>query len=78
MSQAPRRSFAESAEFPRWIIATGGVLVAFILWLAVFSDASGMVKLPGPGSIVYMAVVLCFAVFLIYLARRRAGGRHRR
>lgn len=59
------------------------VLVGFILWLAVFSDASGKVELHGPGavifSLIYMAIVLGVAVFLIYLGRsRRAGGRGRR
>jgi hypothetical protein len=79
MSQQPRRSFAESAGFPRWIVAVGVLLVGFILWLAAFSDASGKVGMPGPGSVIYLASVLGVVAFLIYFGHsRRAGGRGRR
>lgn len=78
-SQPRRRSFAASAELPRWIVAAEVVFVGFILWLAVFSDASGKVGITSPGSVIYsviyMAAVLGVALFLTH---RRPGERRRR
>jgi hypothetical protein len=78
-SQPRRRSFAASAELPRWIVSAGVVLVGLILWLAVFSDASGKVGITSAGSVIYsvlyIAAVLGLAMFLMY---RRPGERRRR
>lgn len=64
-----KRSFAESVEFPRWVLAAEVVLIGFMLLLAALSDSSGKVRTPGAGSILYMAAVLGVAALLIYVRR---------
>ena len=66
------RVFAQTAEFPRWILASGVLLIGFMLLLAVLSDASGELKTPGIGSVLYMVGVTGVAAFLIYSRRSRS------
>ena len=70
MSRSRKQSFANSAVFPRWMLAAGVLLIGFMLLLGALSDASGRLRAPGLGSVLYMAAVSGVAAFLIYSGRR--------
>ncbi len=77
--QPRKRFFAESAEFPRWFLAVGVVLIGFMLWLAAQSDVSGDLVKPGYGSAIYMVAVIGVALLLVYAGRnRRPAGKNRK
>lgn len=79
LSRPRKRSFAESVEFPRWVVAAGVLLIGFMLLLGALSDASGELRTPGLGSVLYMAAVAGIASLLIYTGRRRhPSGKDRR
>jgi hypothetical protein len=53
-----KRTVAESAQFPRWVVAAGVVIIGFMLLLARLSDSSGNLTRPGRGSVLYMAALI--------------------
>ncbi len=63
--------FAKSAWFPRWIKLPFVLIIGLMLWVGVLSDPSGKPRLPGMGSILYVAAVIGVAVFLAYADRNR-------
>jgi hypothetical protein len=69
---SPRRTFAETAEFPQWMLVGGILLVGFLLLTGALSDASGKLSKPGLGSVLYMAALIGVGAVLLY------SGRHRR
>jgi hypothetical protein len=47
------------------------LIVGFMLWIGVLSDPSGKLRMPGMGSIFYVAAVIGVAAFLAYADRNR-------
>lgn len=74
-ARSRRRTFAESVEFPRWILAAETVLIGLMLLLGALSDSSGAVRSPGVGSIVFIAAVIGIAVAVIHRGRNRSSDR---
>lgn len=68
---SPKRTFAETAEFPQWILVGGVLLVGFLLLIGALSDASGKLSKPGLGSVLYMAALIGVAAVLLYSKRHR-------
>lgn len=73
--RSQERRFAKSVAFPVWITIPFVLIIGLILWLGVLSDPSGKLRMPGIGSIFYVAAVICVAAFLAYsdLKRDSAG-----
>ena len=63
------RRFEKSVAFPRWMTIPFFLLIAFMLWIGVLSDASSKVSTPGIGSILYVFAIIAVAAFLAYLDR---------
>jgi hypothetical protein len=66
-----QRRFAKSFSFPRWITVPFVLIVGLMLWLGVLADPSGKLRMPGVGSILYVAAVIGVAALLAYIDRRR-------
>jgi hypothetical protein len=50
-----------------------------MLWIGVLSDPSGRLRMPGMGSIIYVAAVIGVAAFLAYADRNRdSAGKNRK
>jgi hypothetical protein len=65
-----KRSFAKTAEFPRWIVAATILLIGIMLLLGALSDASGRLRIPGVGSALYLSLIIAIAAVIIYSGRR--------
>ena len=70
LNRGRKRSFAESVEFPRWVVAAGVLLIGLVLLLGALADDSGKLRMPGAGSVLCMAAVGVAAV-LSYSRRSR-------
>ena len=66
-----KRRFAECVEFPRWVVAAGVLLIGLILLLGALADDSGKLRMPGAGSVLYLAAVIGVAAVLFYPRRSR-------
>ena len=83
IARSRKRSLAESLGFQRWVVAVGVLPVGFVLSLAVLSDASGTLIMPGLGTAFSLTAIAAIAAFLIYAAgnwpptrnNRRSGSR---
>ncbi len=64
---------SKSMPLPRWITIPFILIIGLILWVGVLSDESGHLTVPGIGSIVYVAAVICIAAVLAYLDRDGPG-----
>ena len=69
--RSPKRSFAESVEFPRWILAAGVLLIGLMLLVATLADDSGKLNTPGTASVLYLTALIGIAAALIYSDRVR-------
>ena len=69
-----KQSFANSAVFPRWMLAAGVLVIGFMHLLGGLSDGSGKLMMPGTRSVLYMSAVIGIAVFLVYAGRSRWSG----
>jgi hypothetical protein len=58
--------FTESVEFPRWVVAAGVLLIGFVLLLGALADDSGELRMPGAGSVLYMAAVIGVGAVLLH------------
>src|SRR5260370_32861519 len=58
------RCLAKSAALAAFVLTVG-----FMLWIGVLSDSSGNLRMPGLGSIFYVAAVIGVAAFLAYTDR---------
>lgn len=77
-NRAQERRFAKSVAFPRWIGAPFVLVIGFMLWIGVLADPSGKLKMPGPGSILYLAPVIAVAAYLAYADRTGNSSRKSR
>ena len=71
LNRRRKRSSAESVEFPRWVVAAGVLLIGLILLLGALADDSGKLRMPGAGSVLYLAAVIGVAAVLLYSRRSR-------
>jgi len=73
------RRLVKSASFPRWITVPFILIIGLMLWLGVLSDSSGKLRMPGMGSVFYLASVIGAAGYLAYADRSRdSSGKSRR
>ena len=71
MNRSQERRFIRSAAFPRWIVVGFVLVIGFMLWIGVLADPSGRLRVPGVGSIFYVAAVVGVVVYLAYADRNR-------
>ena len=71
-SRARKRSFAESAEFPRGILALVILLVGFVLLVAALSDAAGKLARPGIGTYFYIAALIAIVAIVGFVDRKKS------
>ena len=71
LNRRRRRRFTESVEFPGWVVAAGVLLIGFVLLLGALADDSGKLRMPGAGSVLYMAAVIGVAAVLLHSRRSR-------
>ena len=77
--RSQERRFAKSVAFPRWATVPFVLIVGLMLWIGVLSDPSGKLRMPGIGSIFYVAAVIGVALFLAYADRNRdSAGKNRK
>jgi hypothetical protein len=60
-----------SFQFPRWILATGVLIIALMLLLGGLTDAQGNLENLGLGGAAWLAAVACIEGYLVYSARNR-------
>lgn len=65
-SRARKRSFAESVEFPRWVVSVSVVIIGFVFWLGAVSESGARMRVSGLGSALYFAAVAGVAAFSLY------------
>jgi hypothetical protein len=77
VSAVAKATFADSVELPRWVLATGILLIGIMLLLGALSDASGKAADAGRCSVLYIAVVIAAAAVLVYSGRHSPEKDHR-
>ena len=71
----PKRSFAESVEFPRWVVCVAVLIIGFVFWLGAVSDNTGKLLKLGIGSILYFAAIAGMAACSLYAGSERNARR---
>lgn len=61
-SRGRKRSFAESVEFPRWVVGAGIMLIGFMLFLALILNPDGKLRKPGIAEYLFLAAVFAVGV----------------
>lgn len=64
ISRRQKRNFAESVEFPRWLLAAGTMLVGFMLFLSAISSPEGMLRKPGFAECLFLAGVIALGILV--------------
>lgn len=64
-----KRDFVASVRFPRWVVAASILLIGSMLLLGALSDASGTLRRPNLGAVLYIAAIIGIAALVIYLDR---------
>ncbi len=73
--RARKRSFAESVEFPRWVVSVSVLIIGFVFWMGAVTDDTGKLLRVGIGTLLYFAAVAAPAAFSLYGGVGRAARR---
>jgi len=72
------RRLAQYVALSLLILAAFALVIGLVLWIRVLSEPSGTLRMPGVGSILYVAGVVGAAAFLAYADRNRdSAGKNR-
>ena len=65
--RAGKQSFAESVEFPRWVLAVSVLWIGLTLLLGAIADPHGTLRRPGIGGYLYAGAVVVVAIMIARL-----------